>query len=257
MYGYNSHFFNNNLINSIRKATQRVALGEDVLRMDKFDTLDDERKRKLLATQKAGDAAERDAEGYLKVSGAISGVPDTEPGGDLYGVDPQGRAFVVTSPKRKAPTPSTAPTPTPATTAATAAKQESGFSPVGGLDVRSALQSRTVQGIQQAGLEADRQRRIARANEMTKRYGTVPGEGGTQVTRLQPDDIRPEAPEERKVVAPRAASGTRLDALSSKVASVTPDAQAAFAAASDTPAARRIRERQRLMRGGANRYQGY
>lgn len=243
-------------MDSIRKATQRVALGEDVIRMDQFDTLDDERKRKLLQTQKAGDAAERDPEtGQLRVSGAIAGVPKTLPRGDLYGVDPQGRAFIVTSPKRTAPaaTPATTPTATPAPTAVNAANKNV-TSPVSGLDVRSALQSRTVQGIQQAGLEADRQQRIARANEVTRRYGTIPGQGDTQVTRLQPDDIRPEASAERKVIAPRAASGARLDALSSQVATVRPEAQAAFAAASDTPAARRIKERQRLARGGANMY---
>ena len=258
MYGYNSNFFSNNLMDSLRKATQRVALGEDVYRMDQFDTLDDERKRKLLQTQKAADAAERDPEtGRLRVSGAISGVPDTEAGGDVYGVDPQGRAFFVSARKPKpsvaastATSPTAAPTSTPI--------QSNLMSRAGGTDVRSALQARTVQGIQQAGLEADRQQRIARANEMTRKYGTIPGEGGTQVTRLQPDDIRPAPSEERKIVAPRAASGARLGALSSQVATVRPEAQAAFAAASDTPAARRIKERQRLARGGANMYRtGY
>jgi hypothetical protein len=105
MNGYNSNFFNPSLLNSIRQATQRVALGETVYNMNDIDTLDDERKRKLQQTQQAGQQAARDPEtGLLKVSGAIQGVPRTTPGGDLYGVNPEGKAFVVTaSPRRPVP----------------------------------------------------------------------------------------------------------------------------------------------------------
>ena len=115
-------------MSSIRKAAQQVALGEsNGIYMDQIDQLDDERKKKLLQTQQAGQAAARDPEtGLLKVSGAIQGVPKTAPGGDLYGVNPEGKAFVIPASPRKVapaapiaspvtPTPITAPKPATST----------------------------------------------------------------------------------------------------------------------------------------------
>lgn len=230
-------------MNSIRKATSRVALGEQddwgrSYRMDQLDQLDDERKKKLLQTQAAADIAERDPEtGLLKVSGSIKGVATSGPGGDLYGVDPQGRAFVVAA-RKKSPT-----TPNATSATATAAAQSSAVDklppvqkePSPTMNDMSAvptaldkLRQLSPSNIMNRGLEADRQRRIARAEAIQSRLEksglAQPGEGDTRVVPLQPDDIRP-APEQQ-IASPREASFQTLGSV--RPGEITPAAAAAF-----------------------------
>ena len=70
MNGYNSNYYNRNLLNSLSRVIQ-----EDVFRLDSAN-VDDERKRRLQQAQAAAQQAERDPEtGLLKTSGAITGIP--------------------------------------------------------------------------------------------------------------------------------------------------------------------------------------
>lgn len=198
---------------------------EDVFRMDAVDTLDDERKKKLRQTQVAAQSAARDPEtGLLKVSGAIQGVPKTEPGGDLYGVDPQGRAFVVTSKKRTPPTASTPTTPTTSTAATPAVSSPAtvtrnwgtgatqnfpDMSKVPG-PVEKMKSKFDVATIADRAVEADRQNRIRKAEALapfTPGFGAGKGEGGTNIVPLQASDIRPQGMDrgaQRQIAPPRA-----------------------------------------------------
>ena len=248
MNGYNSNYFNPSLLNSIRQATQRVALGETVYNMNDIDTLGDERKRKLQQTQQAGQQAERDPEtGLLKVSGAIQGVPKTTPGGDLYGVNPEGKAFVVTaSPRRQAPGAPVSSTGTPTTTAAPKPGTES---PVFGNTARTMnlnaqspvpnfvdkLHDISVSGIRERGtagimnpIRAAADQRILDIKRAAVSRGVEPNSsemgqfvnspaalGGSQMIRT------PETDEMKKVIAPgRAPLSLGLD--TAELGSVTP-----------------------------------
>ena len=115
MYGYNSNYYNNNLMKSIAEATSKVFVGEEERKrkylgsktyyMDQIDQLSPERQELLKKAQAAGDVAERDPSGELKVAGMIAGVPRTGPGGDLYGVDRFGKALVTVSQYEDLPEP--------------------------------------------------------------------------------------------------------------------------------------------------------
>ena len=251
-------------MDSMRKSAQRVALGEDVpsgylpkaYRMDNFDALEDERKRKLIQTQAAADIAERDPEtGLLKTAGAIRGVPETQPGGDLYGVDPSGKAFVIPSRRKAVAAPSTgtvspnaaanAPSPTPSST--TGSRQfgtgtTQNFNDMSKVPTAlDKIQQFTPKALMDRGIEADRQRRIARANAIQSRLDRSGIEQnaapGTRIVPLQPDDIRP-APTEQ-ISAPREASFQSLGSMNK--AQITPSAMSAFKAADELGARARAR----------------
>lgn len=217
MNGYNSNYYNRNLLNSLSRVIQ-----EDVFRLDS-PTVDAERKRRLQQAQAAGQAAERDPEtGLLKVSGAIQGVPKTEPGGDLYGVDPEGRAFVVTSRKKQtaptaaSPTAAAQPSSSGLSSPATVSRQWGTGStqnfpdmskvPSAADRARSAFDVGT---LQTKATEADRESRIRKAQAManiTPGFGKGMGQGDTDIVPLQASDIRPQGPlaRQRAIEPPKA-----------------------------------------------------
>lgn len=100
---------------SIAEATSKVFVGEEERKrkylgaktyyMDQIDQLPVEKQELLRKAQAAGDVAERDPSGELKVAGMIPGVPRTGSGGDLYGVDRFGKALVTISQYEDLPEP--------------------------------------------------------------------------------------------------------------------------------------------------------
>lgn len=213
MNGYNSNYFNRNLLDSLSRVIQ-----EDVFRLDSPD-VDAERKRRLQQAQAAAQQAERDPEtGLLKTSGAITGVPKSEPGGDLYGVDPQGRAFVVTSRKKQTAPTAASPTATASSSAvsspATITRNWGTGSTQNFPDmskvpsaVDRAKSAFDVGTLQTRATEADRESRIRRAEAManfTPGFGKGMGQGGTDIVPLQASDIRPTAPTSNTVIPPSA-----------------------------------------------------
>ena len=228
MNGYNSHYFNRNLLSAITKS-----IAEDVLRLDQGN-IDPERKRRLQQAQAAANLAEKDPEtGLMKVSGAIQGVPKTQPGGDLYGVDPEGRAFVVTSKKRTAPTETSTPS-TPSTPSAPSTSMSSSSSalskpasitrnwgtgstsPVPNIGssarpIDIAKSKFDVKTMTTPALEADSRRRIRKAEALatfTPGFGAGEGQGETNIVPLQASDIRPQGMlsrgAQRRIAPPRA-----------------------------------------------------
>jgi hypothetical protein len=224
MNGYNSHYFNRNLLSAITKS-----IAEDVLRLDQGN-IDPERKRRLQQAQAAANLAEKDPEtGLMKVSGAIQGVPKTQPGGDLYGVDPEGRAFVVTSKKRTAPTetstPSTPSAPSTSMSSSSSALSKpasitrnwgtGSTSPVPNIGssarpIDIAKSKFDVKTMTTPALEADSRRRIRKAEALatfTPGFGAGKGQGETNIVPLQASDIRPQGMDrggQQRIAPPRA-----------------------------------------------------
>lgn len=214
MNGYNSNYYNRNLLNSLSRVIQ-----EDVFRLDSAD-LDDERRKRLQQAQAAADKAERDPEtGLLKVSGAIQGVPRGEPGGDLYGVDREGKAFVVAGPKKKTAPTAASPTATASGAAPSAVSSPATITRQWGTGstqnfpdmskVPSALDRAKstfdVGTLQTRATEADRESRIRRAEAIapfTPGFGKGMGQGNTDIVPLQASDIRPTAPTSNTIVRP-------------------------------------------------------
>ena len=216
MNGYNSNYYNRNLLNSLSRVIQ-----EDVFRLDSAN-VDDERKRRLQQAQVAAQQAERDPEtGLLKTSGAITGIPKSEPGGDLYGVDPQGRAFVVTARKKQTAPTAASPTATASGAAPSAVSSPATITRNWGTGstqnfpdmskVPSALDRAKsafdVGTLQTRATEADRESRIRRAEAIapfTPGFGKGMGQGNTDIVPLQASDIRPTAPTSNTIVRPSA-----------------------------------------------------
>jgi len=218
MNGYNSNYYNRNLLNSLSRVIQ-----EDVFRLDSAD-LDDERRKRLQQAQAAADKAERDPEtGLLKVSGAIQGVPRGEPGGDLYGVDREGKAFVVAGPKKKTAPTAASPTATASGAAPSAVSSPATITRQWGTGstqnfpdmskVPSALDRAKstfdVGTLQTRATEADRESRIRRAEAManfTPGFGKGMGQGDTDIVPLRASDIRPQGPlaRQRAIEPPKA-----------------------------------------------------